>query len=164
MINRLLWITAIATIFLAYLLWDARGATRNTEEIAALEKRLVHAKCTQPEMVDRHLLQQSWFHDENFSELAGAFGQFTFSLYERGTAEPSPLEGAYCIEGKILHVRYFERSYVPVRIRPTEMAIEFGTTLKPLGEDMITVRELNNERMVLSFNSDGSERVFYRKN
>lgn len=164
--GSLTWIATalVLTIAAAFLLWDGSDAARSMVEIAALEAKLIEGKCTQRETVDRWLLQQSWFHDQDFRELAGAFGQYSFSMYERGAPEKYPLEGAYCINGPNLVVQYFDRRFVPVRLRVTDMAVDFGTKLKPLGTDTFGVRELTRERMILRFASDGRDHVFYRKN
>ena len=61
-------------------------------------------------------------------------------------------------------VRYYERRFFPVRLRWSELAVDLGTKLVPLGEDVYSVRELTRERMVLAFASDGREHVLYRKN
>ena len=45
------------------------------------EQKLVEGKCTEEEQINRWLLQQSWFYDPEFTQLAGAFGQNGFSLY-----------------------------------------------------------------------------------
>ena len=164
MIKHLLLTAVIAVLLVAYLLWDSRGATRNPNEITKLEMNFVKGRCTQPEMINRHFLQQSWFHDSNFSELAGAFGQYSFSLYQQDNFDSTPIEGAFCIEGKNLHVRYYKRHFVPISMNISELSIQFGTKLKALSEDTFTVKELNKKRMVLLFSSDGNEHVFYRKN
>ncbi len=164
MIKHVLWIAVIVVLFIAYLLWDSRGVTRNPNEITEIEMNLVKGRCTQAEMINRHFLQQSWFHDNNYSELAGAFGQYSFSLYQQENTNSTPIEGAFCIEGKNLRVRYYKRRFVPVSINISEWSIQFDAKLKALREDTFTVKELNQKRMVLLFSSDGNEHVFYRKN
>ena len=148
----------------AVLFLDSLGASRTIEEIAAEEAKLVDGKCSHPELIDRWLLQQSWFHDERFTKLAGAFGQSSFGLYQEGGMGQEPLEGAFCIDGNNLVVRYFKRRYVPVGLRPGALTIEFGTKLHAMGEDTYVVQELTEERLVLTFASDGLDHVFYRKN
>src|SRR5882672_7721078 len=164
--RTLTWIATalVLTISAAFLLWDGSDAARSMVEIAALEAKLIEGKCAQRETVDRWLLQQSWFHDQDFRELAGAFGQYSFSMYERGAPTKNPIEGAYCISGTNLVVRYFDRRFVPVRLRVSDLAVDFGTRLKPLGADTFEVRELTKERMLLRFASDERDHVFYRKN
>ena len=164
--RRLLpWIASAVLVALVatIIVWEGFGAARTMKEIAAQELELVDGKCTQSESVDRWLLQQSWFYDEHFTELAGAFGQSSFILHERGNAKRKPVEGAFCINGKDLVVRYFDRRAVPIRFRLSELAIDFGTKLVPLGEDTYTVRELTKERMVLVSASNGRDHVFHRK-
>jgi len=159
--------TIVLTLLLvatAILILDSLGASRSSEEVSAEVVQLVDGKCTQPELIDRSLLQKSWFYDEGFSKLAGGFGQSGFALYQEGAWERGPLEGAYCIDGKEIIVRYFERRHVPVGLRPSELTIEFGTKLRALGEDIYSVQELTEERMVLTFASDGLDHVFYRWN
>jgi hypothetical protein len=164
--RHLPWIaTAILVVLVgAIIVWENLGAARTMEEIAAQELQLVRAKCTQPESVDRWLLQQSWFYDQHFTELAGGFGQSSFSLYEKGDAKRKPVEGAFCINGNTLVVRYFNRRAVPIKLRLNDLAVDFGTKLVALGEDTYTVRELTKKRMVLMFASDGHDHEFYRKN
>ena len=164
MIKNLLWTTVIVIMFLGYLVWERHGATRDPKELLELEINLVKGKCTQPEMINRHFLQQSWFYDNGYTELAGAFGQNGFSLYQQGNDEPTPLEGAFCIEGKNLHVKYFKRHFVQMNINLSEKNIQFGTKLEPLGEDTFTVKEIDAKHMVLFFSSDRAEHIFYRKN
>lgn len=163
--RTLTWIVTalVLTISAAFLLCDASDAARSVAEVAALEAKLVEGKCTQRETVNRWLLQQSWFHDQDFKELAGGFGQYSFSMYERDAPTKNPIEGAYCISGTALVVRYFDRSFVPVRLRVSDLAVDFGTKLKPLGDDTFEIRELTKERMVLRFASDERDHVFYRK-
>lgn len=139
----------------------SHGVARNREEISALEAAL-KPQCTNAESVDRWLLQQSWFHDPGFAKLAAMFGQDTFSLHEEGDPAKS-VEGAFCIDGKKLVVRYFQRDFVPISVR-FPFRIEFGTRLEPLGEDSFVVQELTKERMTLMVASDRQEHVFYRKN
>ncbi len=159
---------AALLIFLAAkMLYDGIGAARTMEEIAEQELRLLRGKCAGVETIDRWLLQQSWFHDEHFTELAGAFGQYSFSLYERGGAKQQRTEGAFCIAGNDLVVRYFKTNHVPVALEFrsfSDWIIKFGTKLEPVGEDLYSVGELTQKRMVLRFASDGSEHVFYRRN
>lgn len=157
--------TAVVLVLLAaYVVWNAMTAARTPDEVASREADLVQGRCTESEAIDRWLLQQSWFYDQAFTRLAGAFGQSSFSLYKNGDTTKPPLEGAFCINGSDLIVRYYERHFVPVMVRPSKLSVEFGTKLTPLGQDIYRVKELTKDRMVLNFESDGLEHVFYRKN
>ena len=167
--RRVPWAIAAALVlfFAAKITYDALGAARTTAEVAALESRLVHGKCIANEAIDRWLLQQSWFYDEEFTDLAGTFGQFTFGMYERGSAKQVQTEGAFCIAGSDLVVSYFKTHHVPgaLEFRSfSDWTIKFGTKIERLGEDVYAVHELTKRRMVLQFSSDGREHVFYRKN
>ncbi len=91
-------------------------------------------------------------------------GSYIIPIYQQGTAVTMPLEGSFCIEGNKMYVRYFKRRFMPDNLRLSEMAIEFGTKIKPLGEDLFIIKELDEKRMILLFSSDSKEHVFYRKN
>ena len=156
--------TVALVLLSAYVAWNAMTAARTFEEEISREADLVQGQCTESETIDRWLLQQSWFYDQAFTSLAGAFGQSSFSLYKNGDTTQPPLQGAFCINGNDLIVRYYKRYFVPVMVRPSKLSVEFGTKLKPLGQDIYRVKELNKHRMVLNFESDGLEHVFYRRN
>ncbi len=133
------------------------------EEINRAEMALVKDRCVQPEAVDRSLLQQSWFYDREYTRLAGGFGQHNFLLYDRKDTDSIPDNGAFCIDGKKLHVKYYKPHLVPVSINIFRLRIQFGTKLKPLAEDTFMVKELDERHMVLFFSSDNKEHIFYRK-
>ncbi|MGB1800513.1 MAG: hypothetical protein ACPHLK_06755 [Gammaproteobacteria bacterium] len=154
----------VLLLFFLYFLWDARGASQNSQEITEMEISLIRGKCSGTEQINRNLLQQSWFYDEKFNELAGAFGTYGFTLYEQNSEDNKRKEGSFCIEGNNLYVRYFDRRFVPVKVRLFEGVIEYGTKIKPLDEDLFTIKELNKDIMVILIRSDGKEKAFYRKN
>ena len=54
------------------------------------------------------MLQQSWFYDPEFNQLAGAFGKNNFSLNEQRSDFKIRDEGAFCISGKNLYVTYYQ--------------------------------------------------------
>lgn len=164
MIQKIITTVLVAIIGFAYLAWDAQGATRNIEEILAKELELIEGRCSQPEAINRHLLQQSWFYDESYTQLAGAFGQSSFGLYKKDTPEIEEINGAFCIDENRLEVRYFNRRFVPMKIDFSELSVQLGTKIDALEEDTYTLIELNRKRMVLEFSSDGNQHVFYRKN
>ena len=156
----LLGASLAAAAFFAF--WDD-GVAPVGGDLSALESSFVAGRCQKAEAVDRWLLQQSWFHDPAFTRLAGGFGQTSFSIY--GLRTPSDVtEGAFCINGTDLMVRYFKRRLVPEGISLGPLSVSFGVRLRPLGEDIYSVRELTKDKMVLVFASDGREHVFYRKN
>jgi hypothetical protein len=136
---------ALVAIAAAFLIYQSKGALPSGQDLYAHELSLVSARCTKAESVDRWLLQQSWFHDPGFTQLAGAFGQTSFTLFQVGTPTKET-EGAFCISGNDLMVRYYERRFVPIRIRPSKMSIEFGTKLVPLGEDVYSVRASSQKK------------------
>jgi len=148
----------------AVFLWTSTTALRTPEEEAARELELVRGRCVGAESVDRWLLQQSWYYDQAFHNLAGAFGQSSFSWYKDGDLTQAATDGAFCISGSDLMVTYYERQFVPIGAKPSTLTVEFGMRLKPLGKDTYRVKELNEHRMVLVFESDGREHVFFRKN
>jgi hypothetical protein len=156
--KSLRWVIPLALLLIgvAFLVYESKGAVPAGQDLSSHELSLVSARCTKAESLDRSLLQQSWFHDPAFTRLGGAFGQTSFSLDRK--------EGAFCISGTDLMVRYYERRFVPIRVRLSELAIDFGTKLVPLGEDVYSVRELTKDKMVLTFATDGREHVYYRKN
>lgn len=139
----------------------------NIEKELEQEAKLVQGKCTKNEMIDRWLLQQSWFYDQQFTDVAGAFGQSSFGMFESGNPKQNLREGVFCIEGRNLFVRYFKRYYFPSGFEfrsPSNWTVKFSSWLVPLEEDVFTVQELTREHMILKFASDGDEHVFYRRN
>lgn len=154
----------VLIIYILYLYLNSLGAIEDPMRLREIEAALVRDKCNKPELIDRHLLQQSWFYDNEYSELAGAFGQWGFSLYEQAGETLDYIQGTYCIEGKKLYVKYYKLKFVPIRIKFKEAKIEYGAKLKILGEDIFITEELNNKKMVLTFLSDKNTRTFYRKN
>lgn len=156
-------ILTLAGLWLFYM-WQGLGAARTMEEITALETQLLESRCTKPELVNRSLLQQTWFYDQSFTQLAGAFDQHGFSFFGwDGPAEDS-VEGVFCIDGRDLLVQYVDRKLVPTSVSISEMSIKFGTKLTPMSKDTFVIRELTTDRMILTFASDGKDHVFYRKN
>lgn len=146
---------------------NSPAVARSIEATLEQEARLVQGRCTKTEEIDRWLLQQSWFYDQQFTDVAGAFGQSSFGMFERGNPKHSLIEGAFCIEGRNLFVRYFKEYYIPSGFEfrsPSDWAIKYSSKLVPLEEDVFAVQELSKKRMILKFVSDGSEHVFYRRN
>lgn len=154
--------TVLAVVCCTYFFFS-RQATTDPELIVEAVKELASGMCQEPEGLNRHLLQQTWFNDSNYTQVAGAFGQHSFSLYQQSATEQLHVEGAYCIEGNTLRVKYFNRRFVPIGINLTEMYISFGAKLVPKGKDSITVKELDQNHMVLLFASDNSEHVLFKK-
>ena len=152
----------------AFYLWQGSDALHTQEEGEAFEAALITSMCgevnAEEEQVDRWLLQQSWFYDADFEELAGAFGRRGFNLFERNSGSESLVEGVFCIKGKNLLVRYIDTSWYPIKVNWSALSVEFGFKIKPLGQDTFSVRELSEDRMILVFASSGEEHVFYRKN
>ncbi len=162
--GKYLFRAAASIILLSlYLLWNNYSAMRSPEEIARAEIDLVKDRCLQPEAVDRDLLQQSWFYDREYTRLAGAFAQHSFSLYDPQDTDSMPTTGAFCIDGSKLHVKYYKTHPVPVSINIFKLRVQLGTKLKPLAEDTFMVKELDAKHMVLFFSSDSKEHRFYRK-
>jgi hypothetical protein len=167
--KSLMWVLGLlivlASLLVAWFAWDARGATHSLDEELAFVDSLSKGKCTKPDEVDRWLLQQSWFHDEASTRLAGIFGQANFGFYIDEPLQQEEVHGAFCISGKELLVRYYERRHVPTSIAfgdPHGVEIKFGVKIVPAGTDRILVRELTSKHMVLHFESSGKEREFYR--
>lgn len=159
------WSVLAAGVLLAvaYLVYQRQGAIALDADMTVHASSLVAHRCEKSEAVDRRLLQQSWFHDAEFTRLAGAFGRTSFSLYDTQTPSDA-IEGAFCVDGTDLMVRYFERQPVPMKVSVDPLSVSYGFKLRPLGEDIYSVRELTESRMILTFASDGREHVFYRKN
>ncbi len=68
----------------------------------------------------------------------------------------------------LLHIRWsaHERQHVPISIAfgdPHGITFKFSAKIIPLGTDRLTVLELTDRHMVLRFESDGSDRRFYRR-
>src|SRR5690606_31195625 len=101
----------------------------------ALEQKFIEGKCVEGEQINRWLLQQSWFYDPEFTQLAGAFGQNSFSLYEKGDDFKLKNEGAFCISGKNLYVTYYQSKWVPRKISFKEdsiLSIKMGLKMERL--------------------------------
>ena len=158
------WATLLTVILVAgaVLVYQGRNALPAGADTSELEESFVSGRCEKAEEVDRWLLQQTWFHDPAFASLAGVFGNHSFGLYDQH--DPlNEVEGAFCIDGNDLMVRYYERSFVPVAADLTKLSVKFGVKLSPMHKDVFTVRELSKDKMVLVFASDSREHVFYRK-
>lgn len=86
--SYLKWIlfAALLITLVAKYIYEGSNAL-SFEEVMAEGSRLVEGKCKKDENVDRWLLQQTWFYDEQFSDLAGAFDQVSFSFYKTITPE-----------------------------------------------------------------------------
>lgn len=156
-------VVLLAVVIVAYVLHERQGAIPPGADESPYHLSLVSGRCTEPESVDRRLLQQTWFHDQQFTQLAGIFGQTSFTLYAPGEMIANT-EGAYCIVGDTLHVRYYERVFVPVGADLSRLSVTFGARLNPMETDSFVVRDLTGHRLRLAFSSDGREHVFYRKN
>jgi hypothetical protein len=168
--NYLKWIVLAAFVIflLSKCVYDGINAVNvdSIKDSMEQESRLVEGKCTKSEMINRWLLQQSWFYDEQYTDLAGAFGQVSFGMFNKGNPKKEYIQGAFCIAGNNLIVRYYETSAVPNSFEfrsLSDWTIKFGSKIKPLGEDIYKVQELTEKRMTLRFQSDGNEHVFYRK-
>ena len=130
------------------------------------EQKLVEGKCTEEEQINRWLLQQSWFYDPEFNQLAGAFGQNNFSIYEKSNDFKLKNEGVFCISGENLYVTYYQTKYVPKKISFKEdsvFSIKMGTKLKRLNDEIINVRKIDENKIKLFFQNENKEYVFYRK-
>lgn len=159
----------LLVIAVAAFAWQSRNATRVPAEVAddpdAQINALTAGLCTTPEAVDRHLLQQTWFHDAAYQRLAGVFGQSSFVHYADDSSAPKTVHGAFCISGRELLVRYYKTSFVPTGISLGDergVKMQLGTKITPAGTDRITVVELTSQRLVLRFDSESAERVLYR--
>jgi hypothetical protein len=169
-IRIFLWLVAclvaLAALVVGGFYWQARGAHSPDEQRAIVDALSQGQQCTQPEEIERSLLQQTWFHDEASTRVAGLFGQTSFGLYSGDARTLMETEGAFCISGRELRVRYYEKQHVPISITlgdPHGIRIEFGAKIIPLGTDRLTVIELTDKHMLLRFESDGSDRSFYRR-
>lgn len=69
--------------------------------VIAQEQKFIEGKCAGEEQIDRWLLQQSWFYDPEFKELAGTFGQNSFSLYQKSKGFKLKSEGRFASQEKI---------------------------------------------------------------
>jgi hypothetical protein len=159
----------VLVIAIAAFAWQSRKANLLPVEGAvdadAQIKALTAGLCTTTEAVDRHLLQQTWFHDPAFQRLAGVFGQSSFVHYTDDTPAPKTVHGAFCISGRELLVRYYKTSFVPTSVSLGDaggVKMQLGTKITPAGTDRITVVELTRQRLVLRFDSESAERALYR--
>ncbi|MCJ8305126.1 hypothetical protein [Shewanella sp.] len=137
----------------------------NREEI--VESELVAGMCQKEEKLDRWLLQQTWFHSEQFSKIAMVFDHVGFSLYKKDEPIGDRVDGAFCINGNDLIVRYYKTSFVPNSFEFSsfsDWSIKLGRKTKPLGEDIFTVNELTKNKITIRLKNDNREYVFYRKN
>ena len=128
--------------------------------------KLVEGKCTKPEMLNRTLLQQTWFHSDKFIKVGIVFDQTSFTYYKNtDNSTEKRIEGAFCINGKDLIVRYYKVDYVPSKIdfKSTNTTISFSRKIRPLNEGGITVIELTKKIMTLKFNGEDGTHTFYRR-
>lgn len=133
----------------------------------ALEQKLIEGKCKEKEQINRWLLQQSWFYNPEYTQIAGAFGQNSFSLYEKSNDFKLKNEGAFCVSGKSLYVTYYQSKWVPRKIsfkENTVLSIKMGLKLKKLNDEIINVEEIDEKKIKLFFKNENKEYVFYRKN
>lgn len=135
------------------------------------EEKALEGVCTKPEKIDRWLLQQSWFYDSGHKNIAGAFGQTSFSLYPKNKKSDSKhkkeLEALFCIDGNELNIIYYETKFHPNSIsfgNGSIVSVSFGRKLKLLGEDVVQVTGLTEEKMTLVFENRGTKYELYRKN
>jgi len=141
--------------------------TDSSEKILEQKLKIVQGKCTESEKLDRWLLQQTWFHSDNFSEVAMVFDQVSFSFYKKGESIENQIEGAFCINGNDLIVRYYETKIFPKGFdfkSISDWSIKYGSKIKPLEEDIVTVKKLTKKQIWLKFHGNNNEYVFYRKN
>jgi hypothetical protein len=169
-IKIFLWLLASIIVLAALIVggycWQARGAHPLDEQRVIIDSLSQEQRCTEPEEIERSLLQQTWFHDEASTRVAGLFGQTSFGLYSGDEQTPVETHGAFCISGKELRVRYYERQHVPISMAfgdPHGITIKFGAKIIPLEPDRISVLELTDRHMLLRFESGGSDRRFYRR-
>ena len=128
---------------------------------------LVKHRCIEDELVDRQLLQQTWYYSQDFYNFSYVFGQTSFSLYEDKLDQGlTDLKGAYCIEGNNIHVRYFKKEFIPgsADINKERVGVRFNEKLSLLNEETIQVVSLDRNKMTLKFLSENKEKSFYRKN
>ena len=121
---------------------------------------LVEGRCSEPEGLDRRLLQQTWFASQAHQDIAMVFGQSSFSMYDGAESSKLSVEGAFCIEGNTLQVRYFETTFVPTEIGFGE--IRFGRTVRPLQEGSIQITKIDRNEMSFVRDKD-VERTVFRK-
>ena len=135
------------------------------------EEKALEGICTKPEKIDRWLLQQSWFYDSNYENIAGAFGQTSFSLYPENKKPDSKhkkeLEALFCINGSELNIIYYETKFSPNSIsfgNGSIVSVGFGRKLKLFSNDVVQVTGLTEKKMTLFFEGSGKQYELYRKN
>ncbi len=137
------------------------------EDRIAQEKYLTEGMCCNPEEVDRHLLQQTWFHSENFENVAMVFGQYSFSYYKTPGDFENHTEGAFCIDRKDLKIKYFKTTFQPNGIefnKDSIITIKFGAKIKPLATDILKIIKLTTKKLAIKIHSTNEEQTFYRRN
>ena len=158
----------------AYSIWAGFLNSDKTEKIPKenviylQQKSMLEGLCepSSTEGVDRWLLQQSWFHDSSFQEIAGAFGDVAFTLYIQGSNSEEKVEGVYCIEGDTLKVQFYEtrRKLQCFDLNSNGLSMQYEGRLKPKEKESIRIVSLDKKQMVLYFESQNREQRLYRKN
>lgn len=118
------------------------------------------------ENVNRLHLQQPWFYDDSFQEIAGIFGNVALTLYTKGSEGQEKVEGAYCIEEGVLNVQFYgtKQKLKSFDIGSNGFSRQYRSRLKPKEKESISIVSLDEQQMVLYFQAQKREEHYFRKN
>ena len=157
-----------------YTVWIELSKSSNEEHIPKenavylQQKAMIDGLCSvdSKENINRWHLQQSWFYDAEFQEIAGVFGNVAFSLYINGSNGEEKIEAAYCIEEKVLKVQFYEtqQKLKSFNFNADGFSMQYRSRLKVKEQESIRVVSLDEKQMILYFENQKREQRFFRKN
>ena len=161
-------IFVLVSLVAVYLVFGKQSNSEASDGAAASiaqYQKLVDGRCSGSEAVNRSHLQQTWFDTPDYSNVAMAFGQYSFSTYGSGALGENREEGAFCIEDKTLEVVYLQLEF---KFSWGDLFSKFELSWKgrrePLTDGKITILHLDAKVLRLRIEENGVEKTFYRKN
>lgn len=128
-------------------------------------KDLVKDLCKSDEKVNRHFLQQTWYHSKEFKFFAYIFDTNSFAKHENNQPFSMPeIEGIYCIDGNNINALYYKQDFVPGDVSLKKRTLHFNEELTFLRKEIIKVISIDRQEMVLSFSNSNTQQSYYRKN
>ena len=114
-------------------------------------------KCKKPSILDRNLLQQTWFFNEAKTDHGVTFGTYSFTDYS--THEWS--RASYCIEGKTIIATYF--NYQPrVLVNGIEKRKEAYVRIRVLPSIHMNIEELTENKLIIKWAESDEKLVLFR--
>ena len=135
------------------------------EDRIKIYKDLVKGFCKNEEKVNRHFLQQTWYHSKEFNSFAYVFGTNSFSKHKNNQDLSIPeTEGIYCIDGNNIKALYYKNDFVPGDLSLKEGTLHFDEELTFLRKEVIKVISIDRHEMVLKFSDSNIQQSYYRNN